>query len=118
MNRNLPKLKFKSKEKGDTIVDGTLQSLGGGDNVGDSAKAGALGVKNSDSSNTVVLVSSAEEVCTPGTGNERRPIFGKRSRAATFPGATSSASSSDSKPPPQIRRKVEAKSSKKCRVWL
>jgi len=115
MKKNL----FKNKENREAKEDETSQSITVGNSGQDDAKAGTSREGDPAILSAVVEISSAEEVCTPGTRNEKKRVLGKRNRAATFPGATSQVSpvSSGDRSPPQARRKVETKKPRK-RVCL
>lgn len=78
----------------------------------DDTKDGTPTIGNPANLDTVVLTSLAEEACPSVLRTEGKVVPGKRSRATTYPGATSS-SSSDFRPPPQAKRKMDARVKKR-----
>jgi len=105
--KNVLKNIFK-KGKGRETKVGVSSSVEDGKDKESEAKAGSLRAENPRDQEAVVLISSAEVACPSGSHVDGGTILGKRGRAATYPGATSS-STSDSKPPPQVRWKVDAR---------
>jgi len=102
-------LKKNKKQEGSMNV---TSQLGEVRNEGDDAKTETPRTENPADLDVVVSISSAEEACPSTRRTRGKIVLGKRGRASSCPEATSS-SSGDSRPPPQAKRKVDAKVKKR-----